>query len=437
MPNVLVDLIKSFKENIKLPIKLHSHITNNIASLTYSEAIKNDIDGLDCTFYPMSFPASQPAIENMIKIFENDLKEEKFSFDINIPNVLVLSKKVMNICSKQNMEKLSFPLNLQDSFKYQLTRGSFNFLYDQLRIKNMLDSLQEVLEEVYKVREDLGFPPMITPISQLIIAQAIYNVILGERYKLIPKEIKDFIKGRYGKTVNPISQKLLEIISKEKTIINDNFRKTNFDDLTFEKIKQIVPDDLIMDETDYLTYAIFPELAINLFKYRKDPEKFKNENINKNRVSTPEEDISIINKLMEEKNISEFELQEGNTHIFIKISSDDDFLLEARNQNTFSQKVFLENKNNKKPLDKKIDETPKDTIKSPIQGVFYCKPSPDSIPFVGIDDIIDEGTTICIIESMKVMNEIKSHCKCKIKQILVKDKSAIDQNQDLFVIEKI
>ena len=74
LPNVLVDLIKSFKENIKLPIKLHSHITNNIASLTYSEAIKNDIDGLDCTFYPMSFPASQPAIENMIKIFENDLK---------------------------------------------------------------------------------------------------------------------------------------------------------------------------------------------------------------------------------------------------------------------------------------------------------------------------------------------------------------------------
>lgn len=438
LPDVLIDLIKVFKENIKLPIRLHSHITNNIASLTYYEAIKHGIDGLDCTFYPMSFPASQPAIENIIKIFESDLKEHKINFDLNIDNTLELSKKIMNICSKQNMEKISLPLNLQDCFKYQLTRGSFNFLYDQLKNKNMLNSLQEILEETYKIREDLGFPPMITPISQLIIAQAIYNIILGEKYKLIPKEIKEFIKGRYGNTINPINQELTDKILKEKTIINDNFRKNNVDELYFEKIKQIVPDDLVVDETDYLTYAIFPELAMDLFRYRKNPDSFKNGNIKTNRATTPEEDIVIINRLMEEKNISEFELKEGNTCVFIKHSSDEDLLLETKNRYVFSQNVFSKEKVKKeKIVEEKEEIIPKDTIKSPIQGVFYSKPSPDLEPFVNIDDIIDEGTTICIIESMKVMNEIKSHCRCKIKKILVKDKSSIDQNQDLFVIEKI
>jgi len=442
LPNVLIDLIKVLKENIKIPIRLHSHITNNIASLTYCEAIKHGIDGLDCTFYPMSFPASQPAIENIIKIFEQDLKEEKINFDLNIPNVLTLSKKIMNICSKQNIEKISLPLNLQDSFKYQLTRGSFNFLYDQLKSKNILDSLQEVLDEIYKVRGDLGFPPMITPISQLIVAQAIYNIILGERYKLIPKEIKEFIKGKYGKTINPINQELRDKVLNEKTIINDNFRKNNFDEFSFEKIKNIVPEDLVVDETDYLTYAIFPELAMDLFKYRKNPNKFQDENVSKNRISTPEEDIVMINKLMEEKNISEFELEEGKTHIFIKLYRDEDAIFEIKNKskNISKQNIFLENKEKikKDEVNESSEEIiPKDTIKSPIQGVFYSKPSPDLEPFVKIGDIIDEGTTICIIESMKVMNEIKSHYKCKIKNILVKDKSSIDQKQDLFVVEKI
>jgi oxaloacetate decarboxylase (Na+ extruding) subunit alpha len=437
LPEVSVEIIKRLNEEVALPVRLHCHSINDFADLTYYEAIKNGVAGLDCNFSPLSFPAAQPPVENIIKIFEKDVEKGNVSFGLDKDKISAVSKKLIDECYKKDLNKTTFPINLQNSFEHQLTRGSFTFLYEQLKKRNILNKVPKVLDEILEVRKDLGYPPLIIPISQLVIAQSVYNVLMEKRYKLIPNEIKDFVKGFYGKTKNPISQELLDIIEKENNIVNHNYR--SFDMAPkFSDLKKNVPESLIEEETDYITYAIFPELALEYLKYRQNPVKVKKDQP-LTRPITTEEEILVLDKLMKDRNVVEFELNEENHYISIKKFSDD--VTSSGNYTYMPPKQSLKcptlSAESKKTETENIKDNIKDSIKSPIAGVFYAKPKPDAQPFINVGDIIDEGDTICIIESMKVMNEIKAQFKFKVIKVLFKDKAGIEANQDLFIIEKL
>ncbi|MDR0676724.1 MAG: pyruvate carboxylase subunit B [Elusimicrobiota bacterium] len=451
LPKVVVELIKRIKKEIELPLGLHCHLINDFVILTYYEAIKAGITGIDCSFIPVSFPASQPPIENILKIFENEIEKKQIDFGINKEKIASVSKKLIERSYQKDLNKNFLPINLQNSFEHQLTRGSFTFLYEQLKKRNILNKLPKVLDEIVNVRKDLGFPPLIIPISQLVIAQSVYNVLMEKRYKLIPNEIKDFVKGFYGRPINPISEELLDIINTDYGIVNHNYRTFKFmPKLT--NIKKALAEKLIEieDETDYITYAIFPELAIEYFKYRQNPIKIKN-NEPLSRPITTEEEILVLDKLMKARNVVEFELNEANHYISIKKFCDDSpsirnnhytYMPNNRNYAFYDNDINNNNSNKENQIIDKsnandINSEKKESIISPIAGIFYARPKSDSSAFVSVGELVMEGDTICIIEAMKVMNEIKASFKCKILKSLVKDKEAVDANQDLFIVEKL
>jgi oxaloacetate decarboxylase alpha subunit len=438
LPDVAVELVKRLQKEVKLPVNLHSHITNGIVNVTYFEAIKNHIDGIDCSLDPLSFPAAQPSIENILTLFA----KEKDIFNVNQEKILSVSNAFANLSYQKEVTKPCFPINSQTIFANQLTRGSFTFLYEQLKKRNVLNKLPKVLDEISAVRQDLGNPPMIIPISQIIIAQSVYNVLMEKRYKLIPREIKDFVKGVYGKTLNPISEELLEIINKEKNILNHNNNQEINYITSLSSVRNQIPEELVEDESDYLTYAIFPELALEYFKYRKNPNDLANNPPLSRPIST-EEEILVLNKLMIDKNVIEFELNEENHYISIKKFSADmkegnyTYMPRGSAVSPNSQNQNINNSQDKQDNKKTEEKIKRDTISSPIVGVFYSKPKPDANSYVKKGDTVSEGDTVCIIEAMKVMNEIKAPFNCKILDVLIKEKETVDPQQDLFVVEKI
>ncbi len=430
-PKIGVELVKTLQQETKLPINLHSHATNGIVNLTYYDLIQNKINGIDCSLGLLSFPSAQPSIENILKMFEGE--EERF--DVNVDKIYQASKKLSELYYQKEALKPFFPINPQDIFLTELTRGSFTFLYEQLKKRNVLNKFPKVLDEIIEVRKDLGFPPMIVPISQIIVAQAVYNVLMEKRYKLIPTEIKELLKGGYGKIRNPINEDLTNLIKKDSNVL-DTHQNLN---ISLRKIKESLPDELIDDETDFITYALFPELSLEYFKYRKNPNVKKEEFV---KPVTAEEEVLVLNKLMQEKNIVEFELNEDSHYISIKKFSDETDMSHTYMPTQYHSAAPSQNANTSSAMQdaqKTATSSSEDheSIKSPIVGIFYSKPNPNALPFVKKGDTVDEGMTLCIIEAMKVLNEIKAPFKCKIVDILLKDKDSVESNQNLFYIEKV
>ncbi|MCP4482494.1 MAG: pyruvate carboxylase subunit B [bacterium] len=429
--NTGIELFKRIKESTNIEVNFHGHITNGIANITTYEMIKAGVDGVDTSMGPLSFPAAQPSIENLLQL--------PVEVNINREKVEQISAKIADLCFRKEITKTYYPFNTHVLFKAQLTRGSFSFLYQQLSERNALDKLSIVLNEIQAVRNDLGNPPMLTPISQIITAQAIYNVLMGERYKLIPREIKEFIRGYYGTPKGKISEELKKLVSDEKNIVEENAESKKHKKTAtkkFHSLKNDVAKEYIQDETDYLTYAIFPDLAIEYFKYRNDPSVLdKIETPEESTIST-EEEIMVLNKIMTEKGVVEFELNQEDHYISIKKFSDENntehytYMPPAGSGQQKTQNPHLKKQTKQDPTNAK-------TIKTPIFGIFYATPKPSAPNYVKAGDTVSEGQTLCIIEAMKVMNEIKAPYNCKIINTLVKDRASVTSDQDLFTVEEI
>lgn len=259
-PKITFELIKSIKDETKLPINLHSHSTTGLAIASYLKAIEAKVDFLDTAISPFSLGTSQPPTETLVKIIE----DYGYKVDINIESLTEVSEYFEKLKEKY-LEFLN-PISLKvdiNGLIYQIPGGMMSNLLSQLKNMNALDKLKDVLKEIPKVREELGFIPLVTPTSQIVGTQATLNVITGERYKIIPQETKDLILGYYGRTPADIDSKIKEIVLKN--IKNNNSKDNSF---SWEEIKNEVK--IYSDkEEDILTYALFPNLAKEFFEKRK------------------------------------------------------------------------------------------------------------------------------------------------------------------------
>lgn len=435
-PKMAYELIKALKEEIKLPVQLHTHSSSGMAVASYLKAIEAGVDLIDTALAPLSFGTSQPAIETMLYIFE----EYQIETNLKREAIKELSEHFEKIRKKKNIkyEKLVD----EEVLIHQIPGGMASNLYSQLKEMKAEEKLPEVLKEVPLVRKDLGYPPLVTPTSQIVGAQAVFNVLSGERYKIIPKEVKDYVKGLYGASPAPIEEKLVKkILGDEKPI---NCRPADLLPPILDKIKKEIPTELIEKEEDYITYALFPEIALKFFEKRKRKRKFKEENMeqkfsgedNKKDIKYLEELLNLLSKFK----FSEIKLDLGSLKIELKT-----YPTPTVSQIT-SQPIT--EKKESPPLTeiKPIEEEPKLTtiekdryekITSPMVGTFYRRPKPESPPFCEKGDIVEKGATLCIIEAMKLMNEIKAEKKSKIIDILVEDGSPVEYGQPLFLIEEV
>lgn len=270
LPYTAYELVGRLKKEVNVPIQLHSHFTSGIANQTYMKGIEAGADIIDTAISPLGMGTSQPATESMIV----SLKGSHYDPNLDLDLLLEISEYFKGLREKYKKEGLLNSKVLEvnaKTLKYQVPGGMLSNLVSQLESQGALDKFDEVLEEVPRVRKDLGYPPLVTPMSQIVGTQSVFNVVLGERYKMVPTEAKNYVKGLYGKPTVPIKDDIKKkIIGEEKVYTG---RPADLMEPELDKLKNEI-SEYIEQEEDVLTYALFPQVAINFFKYRQ-AEKYK------------------------------------------------------------------------------------------------------------------------------------------------------------------
>jgi oxaloacetate decarboxylase alpha subunit len=255
------DLVSMLKQEVNIPIQLHSHYTSGMASMTYLKAIEAGVDIIDTALSPFALGTSQPSTETMVAVLRNT----PYDTGISLKLLTSLSDHFKQIRKNYKIDSI---ITMVDTMvlNYQIPGGMLSNLTSQLKQQNALNKLPEVLKEIPRVREDLGYPPLVTPTSQIVGTQAVVNVLTGERYKMTISEVKNYVKGLYGKppaTINSeIKQKIIgdeeQITCRPADLMEPELKK-HFKDISYYMEK----------DEDVLTYALFPQIALKFFQERQ------------------------------------------------------------------------------------------------------------------------------------------------------------------------
>ena len=269
LPYKAEELVKELKATVDIPIQLHTHYTSGVASMTYMKAVEAGVDVIDTAMSPFSMGTSQPATEVMVETFKNT------PYDTGLDQKLLaeIADYFRPIRDEALDSGLLNPKNLGVNIKtllYQVPGGMLSNLTSQLESQHAADKYYEVLEEVPKVRKDLGECPLVTPSSQIVGTQAVFNVITGERYKMVTEETKEILEGKYGATVKPFNPEVQKKCIGDKQPITCRYADMIEDELPeFEKEVAAYKEQ----DEDVLSYALFPQVATEYFKYRDAQEK--------------------------------------------------------------------------------------------------------------------------------------------------------------------
>ncbi len=262
MPKSARELICGIKDEIDIRVCLHSHSTSGIASMSYQAAIDAGVDILDTAMSPFSLGTSQPPTESIVA----SLKDTPRDTGID----LIALRKLRNACLKirGHYEGLISPISERvdsDVLIYQLPGGMISNLVSQLQEQNALDRMDDVFSEIPKVREDLGYPPLVTPTSQIVGTQAVMNVLMGGRYLNVTNEVKDYVRGLYGRSPTPISDEIRRRIIGDEKIIT--VRPADLLPPSYVKMKEeAIKAGLVKKEEDVLTYILYPAIAPSFLK---------------------------------------------------------------------------------------------------------------------------------------------------------------------------
>ena len=266
VPYKATELVQALKEGTSLPIELHTHYTSGVGGMTYLKAVEAGCDIIDTAMSPLAMGTSQPATEVMVETFKGT------EFDTGLDQNLLAEiadyfRPYQEECLANGLlNPKVMGVNIK-TLLYQVPGGMLSNMVSQLKEQHAEDKYYEVLEEIPRVRKDLGEPPLVTPSSQIVGTQAVFNVLMGERYKMMTKETKAVLRGEYGQTVKPFNPEVqkLALAEGEEPI---TCRPADLIPNELEKIEAEMAQWKEQDE-DVLSYALFPQVAVEFFKYRE------------------------------------------------------------------------------------------------------------------------------------------------------------------------
>ena len=266
-PYVAEDLVKKLKAALDIPIQLHTHYTSGFGSMTYMKAIEAGVDTVDCALSPFALDTSQPCTETMVAALEGT----PFDTGLDRQAMTPIAKHFLQV--KQDLIK---EFNLKGYFDinpnvidFQIPGGMLSNLANQLKEQGMEDKFQDLLDEMPRVRADVGYPPLVTPSSQIVGTMATMNVLTGERYKVVPNEFKDLARGKFGKTPVPVDKEFLtKTLGIPESEIIDDCAVEDAKAETFDAFKKELVGKGYLNPTDedVLSYALFPMVAEEFFK---------------------------------------------------------------------------------------------------------------------------------------------------------------------------
>ncbi|HLV09130.1 MAG TPA: pyruvate carboxylase subunit B [Halanaerobiales bacterium] len=257
-------LVKVLKKELDIPVQLHTHYTSGLGSMTYLKAVEAGVDVIDTALSTLALGTSQPATETMVAAFEGT----EYDTGIGLEYVSEINKYFKDIRGK--LKDNMAPKDVDpEVLIYQIPGGMLSNMRSQMKKMNMLERLLDTLLEVPKVRKDLGYPPLVTPMSQIVGTQAVFNVATGKRYNVVSKEVKDYLKGYYGKAPGEIDPDFrAEIIGKDAELI-DHRPADDLEPLVEKTKNELQEKGYYRKEEDILSYILFPPVAEEFFKSRE------------------------------------------------------------------------------------------------------------------------------------------------------------------------
>lgn len=419
------ELVSELKKQTGLMIQLHSHYTSGMAAMTYLKAVEAGCDVIDTAVASMALHTSQPAAETMVAV----LKGTKYETGLDINKIAVVSEYFERLREEMAYERPKQGFIDIKVLSHQVPGGMISNLLSQLDKQGAADRIDDVLEELPRVRKDLGYPPLVTPTSQFVGTQAVLNVLLGERYKLVPEEVKNYIKGMYGKAPGEINN-----ILKEKVLQNEEeitCRPADLIEPSYEKIKNELPIELVTKEEDYLSYALFPQIALKFLAMRNNPEEGELITGGEDDMRINVEVLKQLAESLEEHSVGELTLETKTGKVVLKRGSTAVPAASGASAAVVSAAPVAKAA---APAAVAVNDN-HHAVTSPMVGTFYKSPSPDAAPFVKEGDMVNAGDTLCIVEAMKLMNEVKSDVRGKVVKVLGETGKAVKQGDKLFLID--
>ncbi len=269
-PKMSYEIVKALKKEVGIAIDIHSHYTSGMASMALLKGVEAGADMVDTCMSPLSMGTSHPPTESMVYA----LNELGYDTGVDLEILMEIREYMMRIREKYAgyLDPLS---TIPDTnvLVYQIPGGMFSNMINQLKEQNAMDKLPEVLREVPKVREDLGYPPLVTPTSQIVGVQAVVNVLVGERYKVVTKETKDLVRGMYGRTPAKIKDEIVKLILGDEKPID--CRPADLLEPEFEKRKkELEAEGIEATDENVLLYALFPQTGLKFLKGEIEEEPF-------------------------------------------------------------------------------------------------------------------------------------------------------------------
>jgi oxaloacetate decarboxylase alpha subunit len=466
-------LVRALVREVNVPIQLHCHSSSGMAVATYVEGVRAGAGAIDCAVSSMAGFSSQPPVETLSVIFE----ETNYSANLDMEAIERVAKFFNELAPKRKQSSGgALPYIDPEILIHQIPGGMISNFRSQLEMQNALDKLPDVLIEMARVREDLGYPPLVTPTSQIVGTQAVMNVLAGEQYKIVPNEVKDYVRGLYGRSPASIHRRMIrKILGDEQPITG---RPADRIAPMLPKATDGVDPKLIEHEEDILSYLLLPEPAVEYFKWRALPpehrpetpadlelKKLKQEG--KPDISpAPQPKVqaqsllagvieSLVNSAptlaqellhkVEGLSLDEVVFRKGDQRIAVRASGSPATVASSG----VAQIPAAASSNAEPSVEAAAPVEPqvvlqeqrssveyKRTIKSPLVGKFYATPGPGKQPFVKEGDTVNAGAKVCIVEAMKLFNEITAPVKCKIVKMLVEEGKTVEKEQPLIAIEE-
>ena len=388
-PAAAYELVSKLKEETDLLVDLHCHCTSGMTPISYFAACQAGVDVLDTAISPLSWGTSQPPTESMVAA----LQGTPYDTGLDLKQLAHIKEYFDDI--KEIYSSILDPIAESidaDVLLYQIPGGMLSNLISQLKEQNALDRYDDVLEEMPRVRKDMGYPPLVTPTSQIVGIQAVMNVLGGERYKTVSNEVKEYMKGNYGKPPAPVNPEISKKIISGDEIIT--CRPADLLEPEFDKFKsEGMEKGFVKSDEDALTYALYPPIAPKFLKGEAVEEELKAPSISEDtEIGIP-------------------------TQYNVEVDGD-----------VFEVKImptgFME-----------VEETEKGPF-TPVEGGVFSSMQGMVIKLnVNVGDKVSVGSTIAVIEAMKMENDIQSEVEGTVKEIFVEPGDAVSAGDILMVID--
>lgn len=431
-------MVKAFNAEIGLPVHIHCHYVGGMAPANILKAAEAGAAIADTAHAPLAFGNSHPAVEMIAAA----LQESRYDTGLDLDLLFEIAEYWEEVRKRGHYKRGVSSLIHMQVYSHQVPGGMMSNLLSQLEVQNASDRLPEVMREIPKVRAEVGYPPLVTPMSQIVGTQAVFNVLTGKRWGVVSKEMKDYICGYYGKAPGRMDKDIVAKVVGNSAMLPPDVAPGSLVTTTFDEVAAEI-GDLAKTEEDVLMYALFPNEARTFLSKHRTSEKV-DFLMEQESSQTKEDDYVDINQIRElvrvaeESGVGEIIVEEEGARIAVRMPSAMSAV--AVQPQAVPQVAAAPAAPAAAPAEAPAENSrPADwyAVTAPMVGTFYTSPAPGEPPFVQVGDEVTANQTLCIVEAMKLMNEITAEEMGTVREICLEDASPVEFGTVLFYVEPV